>query len=135
MKRLLGVALIGMGLLLVGSGEPLGAQVPLSLNPRTRPPVSPYFYLGQPGTDPAFSYYGVVRPEVNFRRSILGLQQEQSALAAQQQEMATGGLAPTGHATSFMTQSKYFMTKGARPTSFAPTPSGIQSKARGATRR
>ena len=86
------------------------AQVPF------RSPVSPYINLGQPGIDPGIAYYGIVRPELEFRKNIQSLQQRQFTqgrdIAAQAE---ANGLPTTGHPIAFFNQSKYFLNLGAQP--------------------
>jgi hypothetical protein len=122
-------------LFLWGGGQPLGAQQGFNLNPRLNPKFSPWNNLNRLGTDQAVNLYGLVRPEFAFRGAIQNLQQQGTALAAQQQELgAAVGLPPTGHPTGFMTQSKYFMTKGARgAAAAAPAPPAGQ-KVKGSRR-
>ena len=116
MKHLTRTAVIGMGLLLTASGGRLEAQGRYSLNPRNNPAVSPYVNLLRPGSDPAVNYFGIVRPEIDYQRAIQQLQQGEATLSSQQQDLTGAVLRPTGHATGFMTQSRYFMTAGTRGT-------------------
>src|SRR5437588_5488695 len=78
--------------------------VPQYLSP---PVVSPYLSLVQRGQSPAINYYNIVRPDIEFRNSIQGLQQQVNTQAAQEQATA-GGLPFTGHGTVFMNYSHYF---------------------------
>src|SRR5437879_5398268 len=116
MKGLWGAGCLGLGLLLASLAGPLNAQGVGYINPAKRPAVSPYNNLIRAGTDPAINYYGLVRPEIAFRNAIQQLDQEQANLyQQQQQDLATyNALPPTGQGAGFMTQSKYFMTGGAR---------------------
>jgi hypothetical protein len=84
------------------------AQAPTP--PRTAgPAVSPYLNLLRRGSDPAINYYGLVRPQVDFRNSIQNLQQQVSAQAAGTGlEGQAAGLPPTGHAVQFMSYGGYF---------------------------
>jgi hypothetical protein len=62
---------------------------------------------------PAGNYYGLVRPEMNFRSAIGLLQTEQGVLSLDQAAMANAlSQYQTGHASRFMTQSRYFMNNG-----------------------
>ena len=69
-----------------------------------RPAVSPYLNLFR-GGDPAINYYGLVRPQIaagkNFDQLGLEFNTLQSGLNQAPQ---------SGHVSSFMTQSRYFMT-------------------------
>src|SRR5262245_51148744 len=75
-----------------------------------RPPVSPYINLLRPGTNPAINYYGLVRPQVEFRNNILGLQQQVGALDTQVgiDEAGMAAFPTTGHPVAFMNYSHYF---------------------------
>jgi hypothetical protein len=71
--------------------------------------------LTRPGGTPALNYYGLVRPELQFRQSIQGLQ---GAVSANQQmigDLQPGGtgLPVTGHATQFLNYGGYFLNSGA----------------------
>lgn len=83
-----------------------------------RPTFSPYLNLTRPGGTPALNYYGLVRPELQFRQSIQGLQ---GAVSANQQmigDLQTGGtgLPVTGHATQFLNYGGYFLNTGTATT-------------------
>jgi hypothetical protein len=59
------------------------------------------------------NYYGLVRPQIDFRNSIQGLNTAVTSLqlapvAQVGEELPT----VTGHASSFMTERKYFVTRG-----------------------
>ena len=134
MKNFLRAAGVGLGALAAFVGATAWAQVPgYNLNPARRPTVSPYINLARPDVDPAISYYGIVRPDVGFRASIQQLQQQGAELAVGQQDLTTAVLPPTGHASGFQNQSKYFMTKGARATA-APTAPTAPTAAKLATK-
>jgi hypothetical protein len=100
-------ALVG---LFCGTGSLL-AQYPGM--PGQRPPVSPYINLGRPQLAPAIDYYGIVRPQLDFRQSLAGINRQVTT-----NELAIGSLAesrvlpPTGVAGNFNTQYRYFMTRG-----------------------
>jgi hypothetical protein len=72
-----------------------------------RPAVSPYLNINRPG-DTAINYYGLVRPQVAAAKAFATLGNDFTAL-----EAAANQPAQTGHASSFMTQGRYFMTNGA----------------------
>jgi hypothetical protein len=100
-----------VAVVVVGAGAAT-AQPPLPAGPPPqRPPFSPYLNLLRAGNSPALNYYGLVRPEQQFRQSIGNLQ---GAVTANQQ--AINGLqsdttAPmtTGHPTQFLNYGGYFM--------------------------
>jgi hypothetical protein len=109
-RSILGLASF-VGLLCVGAGEGR-AQPPAPGVPR--PTFSPYLNLARPGTNPAINYYGLVRPEMQFRQSILNLQ---SSVAANQQSLGAleaerEALRGTGHSIQFMNYGGYFMNYG-----------------------
>ena len=97
-----------------GPGRPTGITPP--------PGYNPYLNLLRPGTNPAVNYYGLVRPQQEFARSMQFLQSElmsQPTLA----DLQAGGPATTGHAIFFMNYGGYFMNTGAgqaRSTIYAP---------------
>jgi hypothetical protein len=130
MKRLSILVACAVGLLLSrGAGaaqaqaRPLGPTggigVPGGLN---RPAFSPYLNLTRPGGTPALNYYGLVRPEVQFRQSITNLQ---GGLIADQQALTTlqtdpNAVSPTGHPTQFMNYGGYFLNTTPSQRSGAP---------------
>ena len=93
-----------------------------------RPAVSPYINLGSPFADPGIMYYGIVRPELQFQRSIQGLQQRQLVLGQEvAAEERNAALPPTGHPVGFFNQSPYFFNLGPQRTgasrpALAPAP-------------
>jgi hypothetical protein len=86
-------------------------------NPYARPTVSPYLNLLRPGGTPAINYYGLVRPQFEFRATAQALQgqinQERQILNS---ETAAPGsdypLPPTGHGARFMSYAGYFGNPG-----------------------
>jgi hypothetical protein len=76
---------------------------------QTQPAVSPYLNLTRAGTNMAINYYGIVRPQIDFRNSIQSLQTQVDNLGAGgATDNAGGGLPATGHKTQFMNYAKYF---------------------------
>jgi hypothetical protein len=77
--------------------------------PTSRPAFSPYLNLLR-GGDPAISYYGLVKPEFDFRYANQNLQQQinQNASAINTPVDPTTGLPLTGHPVAFMNYSHYF---------------------------
>jgi hypothetical protein len=81
----------------------------------SRPPAfSPYLNLLRGGGSATLNYYGLVRPEMQFRQSIQNLAGD---VAANQQMIGTMGsqmmgLPATGHPTQFMNLGGYFMNSG-----------------------
>jgi hypothetical protein len=81
----------------------------------SRPPAfSPYLNLLRGGGSSALNYYGLVRPEMQFRQSIQNL----SGDVATNQQMVDSlgaqmiGQSATGHPTQFMNLGGYFMNSG-----------------------
>jgi hypothetical protein len=90
------------------------AQAPGSI---TRPPYSPYLNLARPG-NPALNYYGLVRPEIDWRNSVGNLQTEFSALNQELNNPVAGNPAfpSTGHPVTFLNYSHfYYGVRGGRP--------------------
>ena len=104
MRLLPGLAVVVFGL----SASAADAQSPFGA---PQPPYSPYLNLVRPGVNPALNYYGLVRPQQDFARSMHSIQgqllNQQQAIADQ----ASGDLA-TGHPTYFMNYGGYFMNVG-----------------------
>src|SRR5258708_578088 len=79
--------------------------------PRTRPVYSPYLNLLRPDAPFVQNYYGMVRPEFEFRRNIRGLQQDVGGLdQAVATQFEAADYPATGHSSAFMTQARYFNT-------------------------
>jgi len=98
---------------LAGAGT-LRAQPPVPGGSVSRPTFSPYLNLNRAGTPAAVNYYGLVRPELQFRQSIQNLQ---GAVAANQQAIGvqaevTGMVSATGHPTQFLNYGGYFLNSG-----------------------
>ena len=93
-----------------GLTGPSWAQA-LPLNPALRPAVSPYINLTRQGASGGVNYYGLVRPDIQFRSGIL---QNQREIATNQQALSNLAATPltTGHHAGFMTQWRYFMNTG-----------------------
>jgi len=102
--------LAGLSLVWIGSASPVWAQYG-PVNPINRPAFSPYLNLNRPGTLAAVNYYGLVRPEQQFRNALF---QNQLDIAGNQQAISnfTGGPITTGHRVGFMTHWRYFMNTG-----------------------
>jgi hypothetical protein len=113
MKRF-GFAAVGACLIqLAVSSGPALAQPPVPGGYSRPPAFSPYLNLARGGSA-ALNYYGLVRPELQFRQSLLNLSNN---VAANQQaigDVSAGlGATPlTGHPTQFMNLGGYFMNNG-----------------------
>ena len=118
MTRLLWAAFVA-ALMLTAEAN---AQPPLPrpLGGATTPPVSPYINLLRGGNAPAINYYGLVRPQLDFRNSILALQ-GQVWYAQQAAGLQTGETGTTGHPVAFMNYGGYFMTTAGGPVAGGPT--------------
>jgi hypothetical protein len=130
MKTLGIVTTAVIGLLALSAGR-LGAQNPVVRPPGVLPPVySPYLNLLRNNQPAYVNYYGLVRPEVDFRNSIVGLQQGVAANAVGVSNLdAATGLPLTGHPTSFMNTSHYFLNRGGQGTSSAAAPGAAINRA------
>lgn len=98
-----------------------------------RPTFSPYLNLTRQGGTPALNYYGLVRPELQFRQSLQNLQ---GAATANQQaigDIQTGGLPATGHPTQFLNYRGYFLNSGSANSGFLN--SGSQTRGFGSLNR
>ncbi len=103
--------------LLAFSAGRLGAQNPVGRSPGVLPPAySPYLNLLRNNNPAYVNYYGLVRPEVDFRSSINGLQQGVATNAAGISSLDAAGLPLTGHPTAFMNTSHYFLNRGGQGT-------------------
>jgi|GEM_PF-3546201 len=100
---------------LLASAAPLWAQYPA--NPANRPAVSPYINLLRAGSSAGVNYYGLVRPDIEFRS---GIQRNQQQIIANQQSVSdvTTGVMTTGHPTRYMTHWNYFLNNGIGTTGF-----------------
>lgn len=90
--------------------EHANAQAP---PPLRQPSYSPYLNLTRPG-NVANNYYGLVRPELEFRNSVNNLQQQYNNLnqPANNLNSVEAPFPGTGHATSFMNLSHYYGNRG-----------------------
>jgi len=94
-----------LGMTWLAGWGPANAQPPGA----PRGPYSPYLNLARPG-NPAINYYGLVRPEQEFRSGIAGLRNQVGALNQEVNAMRPGATAPlqTGHPVAFMNYSHYY---------------------------
>jgi hypothetical protein len=103
--------LITLGLLLapaVVRAQGPGPYVRPQTNPYARPVFSPYLNLLNGATNPAINYYGLVRPEIDFRSSLQQLQQQVNTLPTTPGVSEATGLPATGHATQFLNYSHFY---------------------------
>jgi hypothetical protein len=78
------------------------------VSPPNRPAVSPYLNLLRPGNSPGVNYYGLVRPQMEFRNNIQNLQQQVAENQSSIMGLNNAVLPTTGHATSFLNTGGYF---------------------------
>jgi hypothetical protein len=81
---------------------------PQMANPYARPVFSPYLNLLNPNLNPAINYYGLVRPEIEFRSSLQQLQQQVNTLPTTPSAPELAGIPVTGHTTQFLNYSHYY---------------------------
>jgi hypothetical protein len=74
------------------------------------PGYSPYLNLARPG-NPGMNYYGLVRPQVEFRSDLTRLQRNTTRLQTDLGQVAGGDLA-TGHPAAFMYFGGYYSGVG-----------------------
>ncbi len=78
------------------------------------PAYSPYLNLLNRGNSPGANYYGLVRPEMEFRNAYRGLQQQLDMQQQySQQQPDQGGLPTTGHVATFLNYRSYFLQTNA----------------------
>jgi hypothetical protein len=85
---------------------------PGQFGPANTPAVSPYLNLLRPSGTAGFNYYGLVRPQMEFRNGIQDLQFQQQALGGQAAPIdpQSGFLTTpgTGHAATFLYTGGYY---------------------------
>jgi hypothetical protein len=113
------IASLAMTLVLAGSSW---AQFSPYQTPVRRPSFSPYLNLVRPG-GPTLNYFGLVRPELEFRRDIGGLQMQTNTIneAVNNPNTAEQGIRPTGNSASFLNYSHFFNIRSNAPSPFNPT--------------
>jgi hypothetical protein len=93
-------------------------------NPGSRPAYSPYLNLLR--RDQPFgvggAYLGGVRPELALRAGLQQVEQQQQTFTETQQAnleyaVNAAALPPTGHVSSFMSHSRFFLNKGGQGSS------------------
>jgi hypothetical protein len=93
-------------------GQPPGAP---GMLPRTQPAFSPYLNLLRQGNSPALNYFGLVRPELNFRSSINNLQQQANIDQQAIGDLQMSNLPTTGHSVMFLNTRGYFQSQSGGP--------------------
>jgi hypothetical protein len=106
---------VGLAFAAPASAQGLGTYQP------KHPTFSPYLNMTRGGGNPAVSYFGIVRPQMQTAQSLQQLQGQQAQLQAELGGAPVGAVAPdattafaTGHAVSFLNMSHYFPPPGAR---------------------
>jgi hypothetical protein len=94
----------------LAAAEGASQPPPPGYRPPLRPAYSPYLNLTRPGASFTQNYFGLVRPELEARRSIGQLQQQYATVAAEQAASVDGEQSTTGHVAGFLTHQKYFGT-------------------------
>jgi hypothetical protein len=81
--------------------------------PGSRPTYSPYLNLFRRGQPLYQNYYGLVRPQQEFERSIAGLQQQvtanRTAIGEAEEAQVNPNLRPTGHNFGYFSHQGYFL--------------------------
>ncbi len=115
--RMATAALIALAAL---AGGTLYAQAPVGIPggaPQLPPAYSPYLNLLRNGNPAYVNYYGLVRPEQDWRSQVYGLQAGVATNSAAISAVdAATGLPLTGHSTTFMNTSHYFLNRGGQGT-------------------
>jgi hypothetical protein len=111
MKCLLGM-MVGAGCLVALGAQPAWAQgggVPRpGIGQVTTPAYSPYLNLFR--NSPVYqNYYGLTRPELEFRSDVQGLQQQVSTNDQAIGGIQAAGTISTGHTTRFLSTGRYFL--------------------------
>jgi hypothetical protein len=90
------------------------------------PGYSPYLNLARPGS-PGINYYGLVRPQIDFRTSLQQLQRNTTSLQSQFSQ-ATGGDLGTGHPAAFMYYGGFYPGLGQGNLQFRNFPSAAPAR-------
>jgi hypothetical protein len=77
--------------------------------PNTGPAVSPYLNILRPGNTAGANYYGLVKPQLEFRNAFRGLQQQVTGQQMAQSTDPRTGLPETGHGAMFLNTHGYFL--------------------------
>ncbi len=125
MKTYLGILLGSLYLIAPGV-----ASAQLS---RSRPAVSPYLNLLQGGQTAGLNYYNLVRPEIDYRASILRLQQQSQVNEQALSDLQSTILPTTGHAAAFMAHGNYFQSFTGGPAGVYGTSGGVGGGSFGTT--
>ena len=118
-----------------GSVGTVFAQPTRPVGPVTQPGFSPYLNLLRRENPTYLNYYGLVRPQQDFRQSLQTLRQDVYTFQSQAQSQSANqtGLPQTGHQTSFLNTMGYFMTMTGGPGNRQGTPVASGTSRPGAT--
>ena len=110
------IAVIGLLTVCVAAQAQAPGFVPRPGPVYTPPPAfSPYLNLLRNGTPAGVNYYGLVRPQIEFRNAMQNLQGQvnmNQQMIGQMQSQQNQQMGDTGHATMFMNLNGYFMNSG-----------------------
>src|SRR5438105_7645188 len=118
MTRLVWAAVAALSLTAAATAQP---PAPRPLGGVPSPPVSPYINLFRGGVNPGINYYGLVRPQIDLRNAVLGLQGQVWYAQQANNLQATGDWGTTGHPVSFLNYGGYFMSTVGGPVAGGPT--------------
>lgn len=104
LRELLTLCVLGL-VVSTASAQPPGPPPP-------PPAFSPYLNLLRPGNSPGVNYYGLVRPQMEFRNNIQNLQQQVSNNRADISGLNNAVIPTTGHTTSFLNTGGYYSGGG-----------------------
>ncbi len=129
MRSLIQLIVLSGLVLVIGAGSAHAQNPPPGPGgvPNTGPAVSPYLNLLRRGNSAGANYYGLVKPELEFRNAYRGLQGQLSNQLVTQNVDPRTGLPETGHPTMFLNTGGYFMSAGrgqAGGTGLAQRPQG-----------
>jgi hypothetical protein len=109
------IAVIGLLTVSVAAQAQAPGFVPRPGPVFTPPPAfSPYLNLIRNGNSPGVNYYGLVRPQLEFRSAMQNLQGQvnmNQQMIGQMQNQSLQ-MSDTGHSTMFMNLNGYFMNSG-----------------------
>ena len=119
-------------LFVAGSANAQGGFPGSQYGPSSRPAYSPYLNLTRRDAPLVTNYYGLVRPEVNFRNALQQLDSQQAQTNSQQAALESALAYPaTGHPSRFLSHNGYFLTNssGGGGGQFAAPAGGAQGTA------
>ena len=105
------IGTVGIALSVGTSSSNAQPPVPGGIGYSRSPAFSPYLNLLRGGTSPTLNYFGLVRPQMEARQAIIGLEGDVSMnqQALTNLEATGGALGSTGHLIRFMNLGGYFM--------------------------